>query len=224
MTCIAGKVTALIVRQGPAGREVLLFRHPTAGVQIPAGTVEVGEDPLAAGLREAREESGLPNLEIVRELGIRDTELPEGEALLGAPCTVYSRPDPASWDWVHLPPGGRVYVLRGEGDWVQIDFQEPNRFPDPEYLTFRVTGWVRREVICTAVRRHIYLLAPTGPTPDEGWEVDIDYHIFRPFWAPVDEALRSGAGVIQSQRAWLDYLRDAWNETPLQPGPGPALS
>lgn len=54
------------------GRRLLLFTHPDhpeAGVQVPAGTVENGETPEAAVLREAREETGREDLELVRFLG-----------------------------------------------------------------------------------------------------------------------------------------------------------
>ena len=38
---------------------LLLFRHPTAGVQIPKGGIERGELAIDAAVRELREESGL---------------------------------------------------------------------------------------------------------------------------------------------------------------------
>ncbi|MGE5603393.1 MAG: NUDIX domain-containing protein [Nitrososphaerales archaeon] len=207
MTCVAEKVTAFVVRETAAGRQVLLFRHPSAGIQIPAGTVEAGEAPVAAALREGQEETGLLNLAVVRLLGIHQVELDGDLAVIGAACTVYSRPDPASWDWARLPRGATVYIVRRKGDWVQVDFQENNRFPDPEYLTFRVIGWVRAEILCTTLRRHFYLLTPTAPAPDAEWAVEIDYHIFRPFWAPEDKVLQSGGDVVESQRQWLEYLR-----------------
>lgn len=58
-------------------QHVLVFRHvgmPMVGIQVPAGTVEPGEAPDVAALREAWEETGLPNLVLVRHLGeqIRD--------------------------------------------------------------------------------------------------------------------------------------------------------
>jgi 8-oxo-dGTP diphosphatase len=50
------------------GSRLLIFRHvhsADAGLQVPAGTVEDGEDPAAAVLREAQEETGLHGLTLV---------------------------------------------------------------------------------------------------------------------------------------------------------------
>lgn len=62
------KAFAYIVHDG---RIVLLHHpdHPEAGIQVPAGTMEDGETPEAAVLREAFEETGLEGLRIVRFLG-----------------------------------------------------------------------------------------------------------------------------------------------------------
>ena len=54
-----------------AGR-LLMFRHPfspEAGIQVPAGTVEVNELPADAVMREAFEETGLRGLELLLFLG-----------------------------------------------------------------------------------------------------------------------------------------------------------
>lgn len=54
------------------GEQLLVFRHvdaPEAGVQVPGGTVQPGERLAVAVLREAFEETGLANLEIVAALG-----------------------------------------------------------------------------------------------------------------------------------------------------------
>lgn len=39
--------------------ELLLFMHPNAGIQFPAGTVEEGELPEQAVLREVAEKTGI---------------------------------------------------------------------------------------------------------------------------------------------------------------------
>ena len=54
------------------GGRLLVFRHPLepeAGIQVPAGTIQPGEAPEAAALREAFEETGLPNLVLASFLG-----------------------------------------------------------------------------------------------------------------------------------------------------------
>ena len=74
------KAFAVIIH---AGRIVLLHHpdHPEAGIQIPAGTMEDGETPEAAVLREAFEETGLPGLRIVRFLGREQIDMrPFGKA------------------------------------------------------------------------------------------------------------------------------------------------
>lgn len=62
------KVMAYITHRG----RLLVFRQPDfpeAGIQVPGGTLEPGETPDAAVLREAFEETGLPDLVLVRFLG-----------------------------------------------------------------------------------------------------------------------------------------------------------
>jgi 8-oxo-dGTP diphosphatase len=66
------KVLAYITRWGSNGLELLVFEHvdaPEAGIQVPAGTVEEGETPAEAVLREAEEEVGLTGLTVERYIG-----------------------------------------------------------------------------------------------------------------------------------------------------------
>jgi 8-oxo-dGTP pyrophosphatase MutT (NUDIX family) len=54
------------------GDRLLVFVHPfhpDAGIQVPGGTLEEGEEPIAGVLREAIEETGRTDLEVVRFLG-----------------------------------------------------------------------------------------------------------------------------------------------------------
>ncbi|MBC9957820.1 NUDIX domain-containing protein [Yimella sp. cx-51] len=70
------KVVCYIVVNG----QLLVFTHfdrPLAevGVQVPAGTIKVGESPEAAAVREAWEETGVEGLRVVRKLGESDYDM-----------------------------------------------------------------------------------------------------------------------------------------------------
>lgn len=64
------KVLVYVVRD----EQLLVLRHTEysyeeVGIQVPAGSIRSGETPEDAALREAREETGLHEFEIVRKLG-----------------------------------------------------------------------------------------------------------------------------------------------------------
>jgi len=66
------KVQCYITREHAGSLQVLVFEHvdyPDAGVQVPAGSIEPGETPEEAALREAREESGIQQLCVQRYIG-----------------------------------------------------------------------------------------------------------------------------------------------------------
>lgn len=64
------KAYAYITRSAAHTRQLLVFEHANqdAGVQVPKGTIEDGEDPHDAVIREVKEESGLTEFEAVRPL------------------------------------------------------------------------------------------------------------------------------------------------------------
>ena len=63
------KVCPVILRQKDETWQILAFRHPKAGTQLMKGTVEEGERPEAAVLRELGEESGIEQARIVLKIG-----------------------------------------------------------------------------------------------------------------------------------------------------------
>lgn len=74
------KAVIYLTRTDPATNapQLVVFDHvdaPEAGTQVPAGTVEDGEDVAAAALREAFEETGLTGIRLVAPLGVEDVDL-----------------------------------------------------------------------------------------------------------------------------------------------------
>lgn len=62
------KACAVVLSSTPHPR-ILLFHHPQAGVQLVKGTIEQGETPGQAALRELAEESGIHAATISDDLG-----------------------------------------------------------------------------------------------------------------------------------------------------------
>lgn len=74
MKPIKRKAFAYITHQ----QKLLVFRHPyapEAGIQVPAGTIEEGEAPEKAALREAYEETGLAGLVLDGFLGEHERDM-----------------------------------------------------------------------------------------------------------------------------------------------------
>ena len=70
------KVVCYIVRDC----RIVTFTHDAVpleetGVQVPAGTIRPAETPEQAALREAREETGLGDLRVVRSLGAAEYDI-----------------------------------------------------------------------------------------------------------------------------------------------------
>ena len=197
------KVTAFVTRPGPGGEELLLFRHPNAGIQIPAGTVEEGETIEQAVLREVAEETGLENVRLVGCIGQRD-ELPPGFThVIQHTTKVFSRPNQTSFNWAELRRGIGVRLHRREHGFAQVTYDEGDRFPDPTYISYQITGWVPEETLARANRRSLFHLELVGDAPD-GWEHFSDNHLFRLFWASLSDLPE----IIAPQREWLDFARN----------------
>lgn len=79
MPVLKRKAFAYVTHHHPVyGERLLVFSHPNApeaGIQVPAGTLRPDESPEAGALREAREETGLTDLEVVGFLGERTFDL-----------------------------------------------------------------------------------------------------------------------------------------------------
>jgi 8-oxo-dGTP pyrophosphatase MutT (NUDIX family) len=201
MTLTIHKVTCFITRSGSSGPELLLFHHPNAETQIPAGTVNHGEDTECAARREAAEESGLDGLVFIRPLGESEEPPPPGHVQISHPTIVYSRPDYGSFDWARFRIGLLVEVLRQEAGFSQVRYEENDRCFEPQFTTYSITGWVPDESLTNLCIRHFYLFDVPGESPLR-WSVATDNHLFELFWAPIDDL----PAIIPPQDGWLKWL------------------
>ncbi|WP_368660242.1 methyltransferase domain-containing protein [Ornithinimicrobium sp.] len=122
------KVVCFIVRD----EHLLAFVHldhplEQTGVQVPAGTLNQGEDAAGGALREATEESGLAGLRVVTFLGEDDYDLrPQREEVMhrrfflleveeGAPVDLAAR-----WEHADPDPTGGGAAPRWECFWLPL--------------------------------------------------------------------------------------------------------
>ena len=199
------KVTAFVMRDSGPNPELLLFKHPHAGVQITAGTVNINESPEDAVLREVHEETGLVNSSIVKCLGIQDEQLPENTRFITNTTKVYARPDKSSFDWAYLRPGIVVKIERRAKDFCQIIYQEYDQVPHPAYETMVIKGWVPEGVLADTSHRSFYLINSLDATEDR-WAHFADNHTFTLFWVSLNNIPK----IISPQDTWLVFLAKAY--------------
>jgi 8-oxo-dGTP pyrophosphatase MutT (NUDIX family) len=195
------KVTVFVTRPSIDGPHLLLIRHPYAGIQIPAGTVEPSESPEEAARREVFEETGLTISSTPTNLGYQEIQLPADEAIILPPATVYARPDRTSFDWIKIRSGVQVKVLRRATGFTQIMYIEQDQEPNPSYVSLQIIGWAPDESLARVCRRHFFHLNFEGDTEPQ-WTINTDCHTFTLFWAPRKDL----PAIIPPQDTWLTYL------------------
>lgn len=213
------KVTAFITRgQGPE-TELLIFRHPLAGPQLPAGTVEAGETPVDAALREGREETGLAGLVAVRELAVISALVSPADRMLLVDSPLYAEPSTASAT-VAIDFGGGVMIDRlRRGLWVRA-LSETSDWMHAAYDTFEwsqgalelsgsTSGWLPSDACAADVGRSLWHLACNEPaldawthTEDPGSPV-IHKMGMELFWARLSEDIV----LAGAQADWLTAAR-----------------
>ncbi|HQZ97654.1 MAG TPA: NUDIX domain-containing protein [Pyrinomonadaceae bacterium] len=111
------KVCPIIIREADGVRQILVFRHASAGVQIVKGTLEPGELPADAGLRELAEESGISSITKMEAKGTWLVE--ESQQLWHFFLCTTEEELKDEWDFFTLDDGGVVYRFF----WFDLDRQ-----------------------------------------------------------------------------------------------------
>ncbi|KYK28698.1 MAG: hypothetical protein AYK19_20665 [Theionarchaea archaeon DG-70-1] len=196
------KVTIFITRKKDSRIELLLLRHPYAGIQFPAGTVEEDEDLDDAAKREIYEETGLKDAALKSYIGSMYEKLPEHVCIISQKTKVYARPDESSFDWAEFRRGTWVKEIRKKNEFTQVLYEEKDTYPEGKYITYSIMGWVRDEFLCRIQRRHFFHF--TVEWAEEKWTQFSDSHQFELFWSP----LYSRPEIIKPQTLWLEYVRN----------------
>ena len=196
------KVTIFITRKKDSRIELLLLRHPYAGIQFPAGTVEVDEDIDDCARREIYEETGLKDAALKSYIGFMYEKLPEHVCIISQNTKVYARPDDSSFDWAEFRRGTWVKEIRKKNEFTQVLYEEKDKYPEEKYITYSIMGWVRDEFLYRIQKRHFFHF--TVEWAEEKWTQFSDNHQFELFWSP----LYSPPEIIKPQTLWIEYVRN----------------
>ena len=199
------KVTAFITQERNGVQSLLVFKHPTAGIQIPAGSVEPSENIETTAIRETYEETGLRTVKIEKYLGCFENELKENQRIITKTTDVYIKPDLNAVPYKEkLTRGLTVDFHSTHEDFTHISYLEYefDEFHKPVCIDYNITGWVPNEELSDQKKRHFFLLSTQDQTADT-WELKSDRgHIFKPFWTPISPKPK----IISPQDKWLDYV------------------
>lgn len=177
------KITSFVITPG-VPRLILTFKHPKAGLQFPAGTVEASETFVDAARREVLEEtriSEIGNGEIL-EIESSSTEGDQAVLLRNTPGIDCSTAKAGQL----FRRGHPVRVLKKQGEKTYVCQEEWNFNVEPPYVESSVTGWIPSDSITFSIRRAFVAFVFHGGINLLPWKCVADGHEFQVFWIPLN--------------------------------------
>ena len=136
MTAVIEKVTAYVTRRSVSGEpNLLVFQTHDRSIQVPAGSVEPGEQISAAAIREVTEETGLTRIGLVRFLGSISVKLKDGTMLYKDSILRGTKGTGRVW-----PRSQWVNVKRRIGSYSEIVIDNTDKGLGADRLTSRSHG------------------------------------------------------------------------------------
>lgn len=194
------KVTAFVTRDSEAGREVLTFLHPLGGRQVPAGSVEDGEEPVESAKREVWEETGVGGFEHVALLRVKMT-IAEGSGYLTKAQVLRTEPQTSAPGGEQLPRGYKVVINKRSQGWLYVSHRTYDFNVTPATVLAEISGWVPGGVVATTLERH-YFHITVAAGGLHTWIRAADGHLFQVEWLP----LTPPPALVEGQQEWLDAV------------------
>ncbi|WP_020579589.1 NUDIX domain-containing protein [Actinopolymorpha alba] len=200
------KVTAFVTRGVGSNAELLVFWHAGAGTQIPAGTVEEGETFEEAAAREAAEETGLADLELLSRLGAHTYDLPEDQGILSRKVALQTRPGPdgprTNWSFRNV----RVRIVDRRDRYARVVYEESDLDDGADGLVYaRFEGWVSADCLLHRQQREFFHFTARGETPERWQQLENNQYVFHLSWRPLRPM---PGGLLAGQQAWLEEFYD----------------
>ncbi len=197
------KVTAFVIRKKNKMLQLLVFSHPSAGIQIPAGTVEEHEGLEMALFREVKEETGLTNIKLIRKVGETLHFTDQNEAFLTQTLRCHSWPAQAAKRNGPLCKRGLLMqTLERKVGFTHVKYTEYDLNQDPPLPLSEFEGWLPSDALTREIRRHFYVLKVEEETP-EYWKIESDQqNVFQCYWVDMNDI----PALIGEQAEWLQQL------------------
>lgn len=191
-----------VTRQQGRKVELLVLQHPAGLKQVPAGTVEWGETPERAALRQAGQESGLEDLRFIRALGLVEQALADPQRAVLRTTKVFDAPASDASSAGHgLRRGTLVVVTSYVDKFAGIVHEERNPYWEPPNIHKTVSGYVRTSLLSDRIHWHLFHLSAAGATQAK-WRTAVDEYAYDWCWVPLEPRPE----LHPLQQSWLDRV------------------